>query len=80
MKYDEKKTFVGIHLFHIVTALNSDVISVIYENAYTNEFVVLDYCSGLKRRINITGDSNLAITKKVLKVIEDEVKNNAGSL
>lgn len=72
MTTKEKKEFIGIHLFHIVTALDTNIISVLYERIGF-EFVVLGY-GRRKVRINITGDDAFEITKKVLEVVENEVK------
>ncbi len=72
--YEEKKTFVICPLFQIVTALNPDIVSVLYKQSCGEELVVLTYYSGggRKKIVKITGDSDFEITKKVLKAIEKE--------
>lgn len=71
MTTKEKETFITCPLFQIVTALEPDIRSVLYENVYAKEFVVLSYRTGRKMRIDITGNSDFEITKKVLKAIEN---------
>lgn len=67
----EKSEFVSCELSALVKKTNPDIIRLKYDycEALRTEFVQIDFTNDFHKRINVTGDSLLAITKDVLRHI-----------
>lgn len=67
----EKSDFIEFSLQPLIKRLDDDVESILYERDAdtTEEYCVINYTNGYKRRVCITADSEKAITKDVLKAL-----------
>lgn len=65
----EKKHFVESRLGFLVQATNPEVTSVQYVSNNQGEFVEIIYAEQARKRVNVTADSILALSRDVLKAL-----------